>query len=131
MLSRIGSIYLVVATWAFLVLPTCPCQLLMAFGIDAHGMLRDSWQVSLVSESGGYPLGHCRCDDEIAKSAEVVDPSVDGEAMWVEGDSDVVDFGNLVLSPRLVQLGVSILHPPPPDRPSWLSESERLCVYRL
>lgn len=130
-MRSIGSIYLVVATWAFLVLPTCPCQLLMAFGIDVHGTLRGAQQVSWVSEAGGYPIGHCRCEDEVAQSAEVVDPSVDGEAVWIEADSAVIDFGYLVLSPRLAQLGVAIVQPPPADGSSWLSESERLCVYRL
>lgn len=104
---KLGSIYLVVATWAFLVLPTSPCQLLIAFGIDVHGELNRSQEVALRSESNGYPVGECHCEEGILKTAEVVDPCVDAEVVWTDADSALIDFGyNIVAAPlRIGQRG--------------------------
>jgi hypothetical protein len=130
MRSKLGAIYLGVATWAFLVLPTCPCQLLIMFGIDVHGVRSGPQEVEVSSKPTGYPIGHCRCESEILKTAEVVDPCVDGEAAWVDGGSIESHDGFIDVRSPLVTLIEASEHPPPDVGPG-ASVPEFFCVYRL
>jgi hypothetical protein len=81
MVGLAQGVFLMVA-WVFLVLPSCPCQVMSLFGVDLPGWVAvtffEGGQTVLVGQgedSRGIP---CHCDEEKGKSALLEDVETDG-----------------------------------------------------
>ena len=121
--------------WVFLVLPSCPCQVMSLFGVDLHGRVAvtffEGGQTVLVGEgddSRGIP---CHCDEEKGKSALLEDVETEGESCDSAWETMIVPPGDeegawaaLLEDPRFE-------HPPPRGREMLFPGRSVYSVYRL
>lgn len=123
---------LLIAAWALLVLPSCPCKVASLFGIDLHGSgpsaLADAGQPILVDRSEDSPGVPCHCDEEIGKMAVLVDVEVDAEGANPLGDSPTTT-PMISMAGWIDPAGTMEIQHPPPDR--LLPRFPGLSVYRV
>ena len=79
-LRTVGSIYLLIATTAFLLLPTCPCEIMALFGVDLHAHEEAPEEVAFEATFENPFFLHCFCGDGPPKCADLLESSESGAA---------------------------------------------------
>jgi len=134
MVKAVQSV-LLMATWYFLVFPSCPCQLMSLFGVELH----DHGAAVAVSENGNgsWAVGKegpgipCHCDEEGVVVAELVETEVEKCGADNFAGHSVVDFDERAHSDVALMGMGEVLRPPPLFGLGLFPERSFYSVYRI
>jgi hypothetical protein len=134
-MMRLARSILLMVAWGFLVLPSCPCQVMSLFGIDLHGnesvTMAGNGRAVMLSRSRQSQGVPCHCDEEHAKSAILVDVEIDADGEDQPGAPVFAAPHHAWIRSIARTVGPASARPPPREWALPVPERAVFSVYRL